>query len=212
MQAPSTTNFYGLLRLNSAPTVREKHTVTGSPSGRRNITIPDQLFRFIGPSAFHQRSYILRGYHDATASGLERLPVPLKTTLSFSIGPFLEPLHHRSPQQSWPYQDRRPAYTLRTFTARQLRIRESASPRYGEPSSQGIVEFSPPVSFSFFTPVAAVDDSLHHPRVRVQSWVLIIFPSITTFSALVLWLAFHLVLFLVRATTRVVLARLHALC
>ena len=69
-------DFYGF---NSASTVRENHTVTGSHSGRRNITIPDQLSRFIGPSAFHQRSYhIFRGYHDATASGLERLPVPFE--------------------------------------------------------------------------------------------------------------------------------------
>ena len=73
-------DFYGF---NSAPTVRENHTVTGSHSGRRNITIPDQLPRFIGPSAFHQRSYhIFRGYHDgyhdATVSGLERLPVPFE--------------------------------------------------------------------------------------------------------------------------------------
>ena len=69
-------DFYGFHR---APTVRENHTVTGSHSGRRNITIPDQLSRFIGPSAFHQRSYhIFRGYHDATASGLERLPVPFE--------------------------------------------------------------------------------------------------------------------------------------
>ena len=82
-------------------------------------------------------------------------PYPLKTTLSFSIGPFLEPLHHRFPQRSWPHQDRRPAYTLRTFTTRQLRIRESASPRYGEPSSQGIIEFRPP-PFFVFTPVAAL--------------------------------------------------------
>ena len=50
-------DFYGF---NRAPTV-------------------DQLPRFIGPSAFHQRSYhIFRGYHDATASGLERLPVPFE--------------------------------------------------------------------------------------------------------------------------------------
>ena len=37
---------------NSAPTVRENHTVTGSHSGRRNIAISDQLSHFIGPSAF----------------------------------------------------------------------------------------------------------------------------------------------------------------
>ena len=69
-------DFY---RFNSALTVRENYTATCSQTERRNITIPDQLSRFIGPSAFHQRSYhIFRGYHDATASGLERLPVPFE--------------------------------------------------------------------------------------------------------------------------------------
>ena len=38
-------------------------------------------------------------------------PYPLKTTFCFSIGSFLEPLHHRFPHQSWPCQDRRPDYT-----------------------------------------------------------------------------------------------------
>ena len=64
----------------------------------------------------------------------------------------MEPLHHRFPQRSWPYQDRRPACTIRTFTARQLRIREPATPRDGEPSSQGIIEFSPPRFVLFFLP------------------------------------------------------------
>ena len=40
---------------------------------------------------------------------------------------------------------------------------------------------------------------------RVQFRVLIIFPAVTTFRLWFFWLAFHLVLFLVRATTRVVL-------
>ena len=49
LQRPTSMDLY---RFNSAPTVRENHTVTGSHSGRRNIAIPDQLSRFIGPSAF----------------------------------------------------------------------------------------------------------------------------------------------------------------
>ena len=39
---------------------------------------------------------------------------------------------------------------------------------------------------------------------RVQFRVLIIFPAVTTFRLWFFWLAFHLVLFLVRATIRVV--------
>ena len=75
-------------------------------------------------------------------------PYPLKTTLSFSIGPFLEPLHHPFPQRSWPYQDHRPACTLHAFTVRQLRIREPATPRDRGPSSQGIIAFSPSSSLA----------------------------------------------------------------
>ena len=68
-------DVYGFHR---APTVRENHAVTEWHSGRRNIAIPDHLSRFIGPSAFTSALTTSSGYHDATASGLERLPVPFE--------------------------------------------------------------------------------------------------------------------------------------
>ena len=40
-------DFYGF---NSAPNVRENHTVTGSNSGPRNTAIPDQLLCLHGLS------------------------------------------------------------------------------------------------------------------------------------------------------------------
>ena len=48
LPAPSTTNFFGLHDFNSAPTVRENHSVNRSHSGCRNTAIPDHLSRFIG--------------------------------------------------------------------------------------------------------------------------------------------------------------------
>ena len=66
-------DFYGF---NSAPTVRENHTITGSHSGRRNIAIQDQLSRFIGPSAFTSAPTTSSADTTTpTASGLERLTV-----------------------------------------------------------------------------------------------------------------------------------------
>ena len=159
-------------------------------------------YRTIG---LHQRSYHISA--DTTTPPLpawNAFPYPLKTTFCFSIGPFLEPLHHRFPHQSRPYQDRRPACTIRTFTSRQLRIREPATPRDGEPISQGIIESTPPPRFVCFYPRCRVDNSLQQPRVRVPFRVLIIFPSVTTFRLWFFWLTFHLVLFWS--------ARLHALC
>ena len=44
----------------------------------------------------------------------------------------------------------------------------------------GYDRIQPPPVF-VFTPVAAVDDSLQQPRVRVQFGVLICFPSVTNF-------------------------------
>ena len=77
-------------------------------------------------------------------------------------------------------------------------------PRDGELAHRVLSNSAPPVLF-FFTPVAAVDDSIHQPRVRVQFWVLIIFPSVTSFSALVLLVGFSSCPFFWSA-------RLHALC
>ena len=80
------------------------------------------------------------------------LPYPFKTTLSFSIGFFLESPHHSFPQLSRPYQDHRSACTLHTFTVPQLRIREPATPHDREPSSRGMIAFSlPPLFFHFCT-------------------------------------------------------------
>ena len=148
LPASSTTNFYGLLRLRQRPyRPRKSHRhrfALGSPQHRKSRP----TIAFIEPSAF--TSAPTTSSADTTTPPLpawNAFPYPLKTTLNFSIGPFLEPLHHRFPQRSLPYQDRRPACTLRTFTARQLRIREPATPRDGEPSSQGIIEFSPPFLF-----------------------------------------------------------------
>ena len=42
----------------------------------------------------------------------------------------------------------------------------------------------------FFTPVAAVDNSRQQPRVRVQFWFLIVFPSVNIFQDLVLLVGF----------------------
>ena len=147
-------DFYGF---NSAPTVRENHTVTGSHSGRRNITIPDQLSRFIGPSAFHQSSYhILRGYHDATASGLERLPVPFEDHLLLFHWTFLG-----APTPSVPS----PILALSRPSSRLPNCASSRHASYGSESlhrqdagslvHKGIIEFSPPVFF-VFTLVAAL--------------------------------------------------------
>ena len=152
-------DFYGF---NSAPTVRENYTVTGSHSGRRNTAIPDQLSRFIGPSAF--TSAPTTSSADTTtppSRAWSALPYPLKTTLSSSIRAFLEPLHHPFPQRSGPYQDHRPACTLHAFTVRQLRIHEPATPRDREPSSRGIIAFSlPPFFLPLLPPLTIVSAAL----------------------------------------------------
>ena len=79
LPAPSTTNVYGLLRLQqrSYPP-RKPHRrrfALGAPQHRHSRpTI--SFHRTIG---LHQHSYhILSGFHDATASGLERLSVPFE--------------------------------------------------------------------------------------------------------------------------------------
>ena len=150
LQRPTFMNFYGL----TTPLPSAKSTP--SPVRPRGAaTSPFQTNYFV--SSDH-RLFIsaLTSCADTTTPPLpawNAFPYLLKTTLSFSFGPFLEPLHHRFPQRSWPYQDRRPACTIRTFTARQLRIREPATPRDGEPSSQGIIEFSPPRFVLFLPPL-----------------------------------------------------------
>ena len=74
LPAPSTTNFYGLLRLQQRPyRPRKLHR------HRFALGVPQHLhsrpnIAFYHTIGLHQRSYhILRGYHDATVSGLERL-------------------------------------------------------------------------------------------------------------------------------------------
>ena len=119
---------------------------TSSPIRTRGAaTSPFQtnyrVYRTIG---LHQRSY--HSSADAMTPPPREwsaLPYPLKTTLSCSIGPFLESLHHPFPQQSWPYQDHRPVCTLHAFTVRKLRILETATPCDRKPSSRGIIAFSP---------------------------------------------------------------------
>ena len=131
LQRPTFMDCYGF---NSAPTVRENHTVTGSHSGRSNIAIPEQLSRFIGPSAF-------------TSAPITPPRMPRRHRLG--LGAPYRSLHHPFPQRSWPYQEHRLACTLHAFTVRQLRIREPATPRDRELSSRGIIAFSlPTLSFS----------------------------------------------------------------
>ena len=145
LQRPISMDLYGF---NSAPTVRENHTVTGSHSGRRNIAIPDALSRFIGPLAFtsaHTTSSTDTTTPPARAWGAS--PHPFKTTRSVSIGPFFELLHHQFPRRPWPYQGHLLACTVHDFTERQLLFSELATPRDREPSSRGIIAFSPPLFF-----------------------------------------------------------------
>ena len=148
LPAPSTTNFYGLLRLRQRPyRSRKPHR------HRFALRVPHHrhsrpIIAFYWTIDLHQRSN--HSSKDATTTPLRAwraLPYPLKTIFSFSIGPFLESLHHPFPQQSRAYQDHRPACTLHAFTVRQLRIREPATPRYTETSSRGIIAFSLSLSF-----------------------------------------------------------------
>ena len=70
---------------------------------------------------------------------------------------------HPFPQRSWPYHDHRPACTLHAFTVRQIRIREPATPRDREPSSQGIIEIAPPPFFlPPLPPLTIVSSSLEY--------------------------------------------------
>ena len=149
LPASSTTNVYGLLRLQQRPFRPRKphrHRFELGASQHRHSRLAIAFYRAIG---LYQRSY--HSSADAMTPppwAWSALPYPLKTTLSFSIGPFLESLHHPFPQRSWPYQDHRPACTLHAFTVRQLRIREPATPRDRGPSSQGIIAFSPSSSLA----------------------------------------------------------------
>ena len=181
LPAPSTTNFYGLLRLQQRPyRPRKPHRhrfALGAP--QHHHSRPTTSFhRTIG---FHQRSYhIFRGYHDATASGLERLPVPSRPPLAFPsdlswspyiIGSLNDPDPITTVVQPAHYAPSRHAI----YGSASLQRQETGSLAHRVLSNS-----APPVLF-FFTPVAAVDNSLDQPRVRVQFWDLIIFPSVTTF-------------------------------
>ena len=133
------------------------------------------------------------------------LPYPFKTTLSFSIGFFLESPHHSFSQRSRPYPDHRSACTLHAFTVPQLRIREPATPHDRELGSRGMIAFSlPPLFFSFLHHVAAVDNSLQQLRVRVQLRIFINSSSIIFLKDLVLLVGFSSCPVFVCATIRVV--------
>ena len=113
LPAPSTTNFYGLLRLQQRPyRPRKPHHhrfALGVPQHRHSRP----TIAFYWTIDLHQRSY--HSSADATTPpprAWSALPYPLKTILSFSIRHFLESLHHPFPQRSRPYQDHRPACTL----------------------------------------------------------------------------------------------------
>ena len=195
-------DLYGF---NSAPTVIENHTVTGSRSGRGNIAIRDQRSRFMRRSTFTSAPITPRRCHDATVLCWGVLPYPFKTTLSFSIGFFLESPHHSFSQRSRPYPDHRSACTLHAFTVPQLRIREPATPHDRELGSRGMIAFSlPPLFFSFLHHVAAVDNSLQQLRVRVQLRIFINSSSIIFLKDLVLLVGFSSCPVFVCATIRVV--------
>ena len=176
LQRPTSMDFYGF---NSAPTVRKNHTTTGSYSGRRNIAIPDQLSRLIGPSAFTsapitpprmpRRHRLGLG---APYRTLSRPPLAFPSDLSW------RPYTIRSPNDPGPIKS----------IVQPARCTPSRYASYGSASLQrqqtgslahSIIEFSPPPVF--LSPVAAVENSLQQPRVRVQFWVLIIFSSVTIF-------------------------------
>ena len=115
----------------------------------------------------------------------------------------MDSLNHPFPQRPRPYQDHRPACTLPAVTVRQLRIREPTTPRDREPSLRGIIAFILPLPFVCppLPPLTIVFTSLDYVF-RFGFFMLLL-----RFQFFWLWLlelAFHLVLFLVSATIRVV--------
>ena len=116
-------------------------------------------------------------------------PYPLKTTLSFSIGPFLELYTIGSLTNPGPVKTVfQPAHHA---PSRHANYGSASLHRQDTGSlAHRVLSNSAPPFFFCFCPRCPVDDSLHQPRVRVQFRVLIIFPSVTTFSALVLLVGF----------------------